>query len=168
MHGGLVRAAHRIVLGEQACVAKGYLPYEVPNSVWFLRTLRYRSQVSDSNLIARRVGPIHGMLVASRDYIREHGAPETPDELARKAARRANHSTSFTLELSTPSAKNISLNPVGQISATIRPSHPTRGACARHERAVGCGGRGCADDERHVRRTAKSCGSGAPMLASSS
>ena len=37
--------------------------------------------LSDSNLMARRVGPIHGKLVASPDYIREHGAPETPDEL---------------------------------------------------------------------------------------
>src|ERR1700682_6269096 len=37
--------------------------------------------LDDSNLIARRVGPVHGRLVASPDYIREHGAPETPDEL---------------------------------------------------------------------------------------
>jgi DNA-binding transcriptional LysR family regulator len=42
--------------------------------------------LSDSNLIARHVGPIHGKLVASPDYIREHGAPETPDELFRHAA----------------------------------------------------------------------------------
>ncbi|WP_307274931.1 LysR family transcriptional regulator [Labrys wisconsinensis] len=37
--------------------------------------------LSDSNLIARRVGPIHGRLVASPAYIREHGAPETPEGL---------------------------------------------------------------------------------------
>ncbi|HZZ62540.1 MAG TPA: LysR family transcriptional regulator [Roseiarcus sp.] len=37
--------------------------------------------LADSNLIARRIGPIHGRLVASPDYIKEHGAPETPDEL---------------------------------------------------------------------------------------
>src|ERR1700739_3621258 len=37
--------------------------------------------LDDSNLIARRVGPVHGKLVASPDYIREHGAPETPDDL---------------------------------------------------------------------------------------
>lgn len=35
----------------------------------------------DSNLIARHVGPIYGRLVASPDYIKAHGAPETPDEL---------------------------------------------------------------------------------------
>ncbi|WP_058835774.1 LysR family transcriptional regulator [Luteimonas abyssi] len=35
----------------------------------------------DSNLLARRVGPIRGSLVASPEYIRIHGAPETPEEL---------------------------------------------------------------------------------------
>lgn len=37
--------------------------------------------LQDSNLVARRVAPINGKLVASPDYIRRHGAPETPDEL---------------------------------------------------------------------------------------
>lgn len=37
--------------------------------------------LQDSDLIARRVGPIYGKLVASPDYIKAHGAPETPDEL---------------------------------------------------------------------------------------
>lgn len=37
--------------------------------------------LQDSNLIARRVGPIYGKLVASPDYIKAHGSPETPDEL---------------------------------------------------------------------------------------
>jgi len=36
----------------------------------------------DSNLVARRIGPIHGKLVASPDYVKAHGAPETPDDLA--------------------------------------------------------------------------------------
>ncbi|MET0429572.1 MAG: LysR family transcriptional regulator [Microvirga sp.] len=40
----------------------------------------------DSNLIARRVGPIHGKLVASPDYIKAHGSPETPSELAAHSA----------------------------------------------------------------------------------
>ncbi len=35
----------------------------------------------DSNLIARCVGPIYGKLVASPDYIKAHGSPETPDEI---------------------------------------------------------------------------------------
>ncbi|EGP43081.1 LysR family transcriptional regulator [Achromobacter insuavis] len=38
--------------------------------------------LQDSNLIARRVGPLLGKFVASPDYIRTHGAPQTPDELA--------------------------------------------------------------------------------------
>lgn len=37
--------------------------------------------LQDSNLIARRVGPLYGKLVASPDYIAAHGAPETPEEL---------------------------------------------------------------------------------------
>ena len=37
--------------------------------------------LEDSNLIARRVGPIYGKLVASPAYVSAHGSPETPDEL---------------------------------------------------------------------------------------
>lgn len=37
--------------------------------------------LQDSDLIARRVGPIHGQLVASPDYIQAHGSPETPEEV---------------------------------------------------------------------------------------
>lgn len=36
----------------------------------------------DSNLIARRVGSIHGKLVASPDYVQTHGMPDHPQELA--------------------------------------------------------------------------------------
>jgi len=38
--------------------------------------------LQDSNLVAKRIGPIYGKLVASSDYIKAHGSPETPDELA--------------------------------------------------------------------------------------
>lgn len=37
--------------------------------------------LQDSNLIARRIGPMYGRLLASPAYIEAHGAPETPDEL---------------------------------------------------------------------------------------
>ncbi|CAN7510773.1 LysR family transcriptional regulator [Neorhizobium tomejilense] len=37
--------------------------------------------LQDSSLIARRVGPIYGKVVASPDYIKAHGSPETPEEL---------------------------------------------------------------------------------------
>jgi len=35
----------------------------------------------DSGLVARRVAPMHGSLVASPDYLREHGEPDTPEAL---------------------------------------------------------------------------------------
>lgn len=37
--------------------------------------------LQDSNLIAKRVGPIYGKLVASPDYINAHGSPQTPEQL---------------------------------------------------------------------------------------
>jgi DNA-binding transcriptional LysR family regulator len=37
--------------------------------------------LQDSNLIARRIGPIYGKLVASPDYIKAHGSPETIEQL---------------------------------------------------------------------------------------
>jgi DNA-binding transcriptional LysR family regulator len=37
--------------------------------------------LQDSNLVARRVGPVYGATVASPAYIKAHGAPETPEEL---------------------------------------------------------------------------------------
>ncbi|HWW26121.1 MAG TPA: substrate binding domain-containing protein [Caulobacter sp.] len=37
--------------------------------------------LQDSALVARRVAPIRGRLVASPDYIAAHGAPETPDQI---------------------------------------------------------------------------------------
>lgn len=37
--------------------------------------------LQDSNLIARRVGPIYGSLVATPEYIARHGKPESLDEL---------------------------------------------------------------------------------------
>lgn len=40
----------------------------------------------DSNLVARRVGPIYGKLVASPDYIKVHGFPEKPEDLANHQA----------------------------------------------------------------------------------
>lgn len=35
----------------------------------------------DSNLMARSIGPIYGKLVASPDYIKAHGEPQTPADL---------------------------------------------------------------------------------------
>jgi DNA-binding transcriptional LysR family regulator len=38
-------------------------------------------QLGDSTLIARRIAPIRGKLVGSPEYVQEHGAPETPEQL---------------------------------------------------------------------------------------
>lgn len=37
--------------------------------------------LQDSNLIAKRIGPIYGKLVASPEYIKRRGSPQTPDDL---------------------------------------------------------------------------------------
>ena len=67
----------------------------------------------DSNLIARRVGPIRGSLVASPGYIRAHGAPETPDEiLAHKALMQVNESWHFM-----DGNKKITIRPQGRFRA---------------------------------------------------
>ena len=73
----------------------------------------------------------------------------------------------ITQNLSSPAHKNISLAPSGKsVILTWRVS-PERGACARHERAVRCGGRKACARRARVKRTAKSCGPDAAVLASS-
>jgi len=37
--------------------------------------------LQDSSLIARRISPVYGKLVASPGYVKAHGSPETPEEL---------------------------------------------------------------------------------------
>jgi DNA-binding transcriptional LysR family regulator len=69
--------------------------------------------LNDSNLIARRVGPVHGKLVASPDYIRAHGAPETPDELlGHQALMQGAESWQFI-----DGDKTISIHPQGRFKA---------------------------------------------------
>jgi hypothetical protein len=56
----------------------------------------------------------------------------------------------ITKFLSSPSRKNIPLRALPKSPVYQSPSRPTRGALrGRHERGTGCGGRGCAIDERH-------------------
>jgi DNA-binding transcriptional LysR family regulator len=69
--------------------------------------------LNDSNLIARRVGPVHGKLVASPDYIREHGAPETPDELLTHQALMQGTETWQFMD----GDKTISIHPQGRFKA---------------------------------------------------
>jgi DNA-binding transcriptional LysR family regulator len=69
--------------------------------------------LSDSNLIARRIGPVHGQLVASPAYIKEHGAPETPDELLQhQALMQGTEAWRFIR-----GTKTISVHPHGRFKA---------------------------------------------------
>jgi DNA-binding transcriptional LysR family regulator len=69
--------------------------------------------LNDSNLIVRRVGAVHGKLVASPDYIREYGAPETPDDLlSHQALMRGTETWQFT-----DGDKTISIHPQGRFKA---------------------------------------------------
>lgn len=69
--------------------------------------------LSDSNLIARRVAAMRGKLVASPDYIREHGSPETPDELlTHQALMQGTESWRFM-----DGDKTISVHPQGRFKA---------------------------------------------------
>ena len=69
--------------------------------------------LADSNLIARRVGPIFGNLVASPSYIKAHGAPETPDEiLAHEALMQGTEAWQFM-----DGDKVIAVRPQGRFKA---------------------------------------------------
>jgi DNA-binding transcriptional LysR family regulator len=69
--------------------------------------------LTDSNLLARRVGPVAGKLVASPDYIRKHGAPETPDELLTHQALMQGTETWQFID----GDKTISIHPQGRFKA---------------------------------------------------
>jgi len=69
--------------------------------------------LTDSNLIARRVGPLTGTLVASPDYIEKHGTPETPDDLlAHQALMQGAETWQFV-----DGDKIISIHPQGRFKA---------------------------------------------------
>jgi DNA-binding transcriptional LysR family regulator len=67
----------------------------------------------DSSLVARRVGPIYGRLVASPDYIKAHGSPETPDELLTHQALMQGTETWQVSD----GDKIIAINPQGRFKA---------------------------------------------------
>ena len=69
--------------------------------------------LADSNLIARRVGPIFGKLVASPDYIKANGAPRTPDEIPSHAALMLGTETWRFVD----GDKTIDVNPRGRFKA---------------------------------------------------
>jgi DNA-binding transcriptional LysR family regulator len=69
--------------------------------------------LNDSNLIARRVGVLTGTLVASPDYVREHGAPKTPNDLlSHQALMQGTEAWQFM-----DGDKIISIHPQGRFKA---------------------------------------------------
>ena len=69
--------------------------------------------LGDSNLLARRIGPVRGKLVASPSYIAQHGAPKTPDELlGHQALLQGTESWRFL-----HGGKTISVRPQGRFKA---------------------------------------------------
>jgi len=66
--------------------------------------------LKDSNLIARRIGPIHAMLVASPEYFAKFGAPETPEEIGtHQALMQGTESWPFMVE-----GKVVTVKPQGR------------------------------------------------------
>ncbi len=69
--------------------------------------------LQDSNLIARRIGPIYGKLLASPDYIKAHGSPETPEEIvAHQALMQSTEAWQFM-----DGDKIITVRPQGRFKA---------------------------------------------------
>lgn len=67
----------------------------------------------DSELVARRVGPIFGTLVASPEYVREHGSPDKPDEiLAHQALMQGTEAWQFM-----DGDRTVTVNPQGRFKA---------------------------------------------------
>lgn len=74
--------------------------------------------LQDSNLVARRIGAINGKLVASPDYIKAHGSPETPEELvAHQALMQGVESWQFQ-----DGDKIITVRPQGRFKADNGPA----------------------------------------------
>jgi DNA-binding transcriptional LysR family regulator len=69
--------------------------------------------LTDSSLVARRIGPVGGKLVASPAYVAEHGAPSSPDELLEhQALMQGTESWRFI-----DGKKTISVRPQGRFKA---------------------------------------------------
>ena len=69
--------------------------------------------LQDSSLIARRVGPIYGKLVASPDYIQAHGFPEAPEEIVNHQSLMQGTETWLFMD----GDKVISVQPQGRFKA---------------------------------------------------
>ncbi|MET0337187.1 MAG: LysR family transcriptional regulator [Caulobacter sp.] len=69
--------------------------------------------LQDSNLVARRVGPVMGKLVASPEYLKRHGAPQRPEEiLDHEALMQGTEAWRFT-----GGDKTVTIHPQGRFKA---------------------------------------------------
>jgi DNA-binding transcriptional LysR family regulator len=69
--------------------------------------------LQDSNLIARRVGPIYGSLVASPSYVAEHGEPARPEDLpSHEALMQGTEAWQFSVD-----GKIVTTRPQGRFKA---------------------------------------------------
>jgi DNA-binding transcriptional LysR family regulator len=69
--------------------------------------------LGDSNLLARRIGPVRGKLVASPSYVEAHGAPKAPsDLLGHQALMQGTESWRFV-----DGDKTIAVRPQGRFKA---------------------------------------------------
>lgn len=68
----------------------------------------------DSNLVARRIGPVLGKLVASPDYITAHGSPETPEDLVANHQALMQGTEAWQLK---DGDKTITVRPQGRFKA---------------------------------------------------
>jgi DNA-binding transcriptional LysR family regulator len=69
--------------------------------------------LTDSNLVARRIGPIGGKVVASPDYIEQHGAPSSLEELGEHQALMQGTETWRFID----GNKMVSVRPQGRFKA---------------------------------------------------
>ncbi len=74
-------------------------------------------ELKDSSLIARKISPIKLILCASPDYLKEHGTPETPDDLKNHKLLHYNISGTSTWKLSDEKGKQYSINVSAKIIA---------------------------------------------------
>ena len=70
-------------------------------------------KLNDSNLIARKIGPLYGKYVATPAYIEKHGSPETPEELVTHQALMQGTETWPALD----GNKVIAIRPQGRFKA---------------------------------------------------
>lgn len=67
----------------------------------------------DSNLLARRIGPLYGQYVASPAYIEKYGSPQTPEELVTHQAVMQGTETWYA----TVDGKVVTMRPQGRFKA---------------------------------------------------